>query len=285
MQTVRDLFAKGKSLLANMPDPALEAKQLLLKSCGISEEFFYSHPEQDVSSRRESAYFRLVSVRLEGVPLAYILGEKEFWSLGFKVSPGVLIPRPETEILVERVLALATKGKEIIADIGTGSGNIAVSLASELPQARIVASDISAKALGLAETNAGLHKLSNIRFVRGSLFGPLQKLGFRGKCDFIVSNPPYVSRQEWETLPDEIRDHEPRKALVAGESGLEVIEKLIRLAPAFLKPGGYLCMEIGHGQEESVLSFFGREWSESRSYPDLSGIPRVVLGRTSPIRS
>jgi len=280
LPTARDLFAKGKSLLANKPDPALEAKQLLLKSCGISEQSFYSHPEKEVPSSRESAFFRLVSARLEGVPLAYVLGEKEFWSLGFKVSPGVLIPRPETEILVEKAAAIATEGNEIIADIGTGSGNIAVSLASELPRARIVATDISAGALSLAETNAGHHHLSNIRFVRGSLFGPLQKLGLRGRCDIIVSNPPYVSLREWETLPEEIRDHEPRKALVAGESGLEVIDKLVRRAPAFLKPGGYLCLEIGYGQKESVLSLFEPEWGESRSYPDLAGIPRVVVGRT-----
>lgn len=285
MQTVRDLFAKGKSLLANMPDPALEAKQLLLKSCGILEESFYSHPEREVPSSRESAFFRLVSARLKGVPLAYVLGEKEFWSMGFRVAPGVLIPRPETEILVEKVIALATKGNELIADIGTGSGNIAVSLASELPRASIVASDISARALKLAKDNARLQKLSNIRFVRGSLFGPLQQMGLRGKFDVIVSNPPYVSRQEWEALPEEIRGHEPRKALLAGESGLEVIEKLIRRAPAYLKSGGYLCLEIGFGQKESVLSFFGSGWLELRSYPDLSGIPRVVVGRTSPIRS
>jgi release factor glutamine methyltransferase len=285
LQTVRDLFARGKSLLAGMPDPALEAKQLLLKSCGIPEESFYSHPGQEIPSSQESAFLRLVSARLKGVPLAYVLGEKEFWSMGFKVAPGVLIPRPETEILVEKVIALATEGSEIIADIGTGSGNIAVSVAIELPQAGIVASDISAKALSLARINAGLQKVSNIRFERGSLFGPLQKLGFRGKCDVIVSNPPYVSLKEWETLPGEIRDHEPRKALVAGESGLEIIKKLIRRAPAFLRPGGYLCLEIGYGQEQRVLSLFGSGWGECRSYPDLSGIPRVVTGRTSPRRS
>ena len=279
LSTVRDLFHKGKSLLNNLSDPPLEARLLLHKSAGITEESFYSDPERDVSASQESAFFRLVSRRLEGVPLAYVLGEKEFWSIGFKVSPGVLIPRPETELLVERVIALSTKEGELIADIGTGSGNIAVSLAGELPKARIIATDVSTKALELAKMNAGLQKISTIEFVRGSLFGPLQNLGLRGKCDFIVSNPPYVSEEEWETLSDEIRNHEPKRALVAGKSGLEFIEKLVRRAKDFLRPGGYLCLEIGYGQDGRVLSFFGSFWQDLRSFSDLNGIPRVVVAR------
>jgi len=265
--------------LKSVSDPSLEARQLLLKSTGISGESFYSCPEREVSKSHASKFLRLVSKRLDGMPLAYVLGEKEFWSIGFKVSPGVLIPRPETELLIENVIALSSKENELIADIGTGAGNIAVSLAKELPQARIVASDVSQQALKQAKMNAGLQKISTIEFVRGSLFGPLQKLGFQGKCDFIVSNPPYVSEEEWETLPEEIKNHEPRRALVAGKSGLEIIKRLIQRAPVFLKSGGFLCLEMGFGQQEKVLSFFDGVWDYARCFRDLSGIPRVVIAR------
>ena len=213
------------------------------------------------------------------MPLAYVLEEKEFWSLRFKVAPGVLIPRPETELLVEKVIGLSSERKELIADIGTGAGNISVALAKELPRAKIVATDVSDQALDLARQNARMHEISTITFEKGSLFAPLEKLGLQKRCDFIVSNPPYVSEDEWQTLPEEIKNHEPKRALVPGESGFEIIEKLIQQAPEYLRPGGYLCLEIGWGQMEKVLSFFGESWLQAWSFDDLNGIPRAVVAQ------
>jgi release factor glutamine methyltransferase len=279
MSTIQELYTKAKSLLENYPDAAIESKVLVLKSLAISEEEFYSHPDRRVSESKVQQFYGLVLKRQHGTPLAYVVGEKEFWSLLFKVTPGVLIPRPETELLVEKVIELSSGGKELIVDIGTGAGNIAVSIAKDLTQARIVATDVSQQALKKAKINADLQKVPRIEFVRGSLFVPLRKLELQGKCDFIVSNPPYVSEEEWETLSEEIKNHEPKRALVAGKNGLEFIKRLIQQAPAFLGPGGYLCLEMGWNQKEKVLSFFGSDWQNPVCYCDLNNIPRVVIAQ------
>lgn len=267
-------------MLKDVPRPSLETKLLVLKCTGIPESVFYSHPEKEVSRAQENEFFRLISKRKEGMPLAYVIGEKEFWSIPFMVFPGVLIPRPETEILVERVIALSLKQKELIVDIGTGAGVIAVALARELPRARIIATDISQVALKTAGMNAALQKISSITWRRGSLYGPLKNLRMQKKCDFIVSNPPYVSEKEWECLQEDIRNYEPKDALVAGESGLEFIRELIKGAPEFLKPGGYLCLEIGHGRKEKVISLFGDGWEAPQCFRDLSGIARVITAQS-----
>lgn len=279
MRTIQDLFKKGKSLLEDSPHPSLEAKLLVLKSVRISEDKFYSHPEMEISEAQENKFFRLISKRRRGMPLAYVIQEKEFWSIPFKVFPGVLIPRPETEILVEGVIALSSKKKELIVDVGTGAGIIAVALAKELPRARIIATDISQAALKTAGENAALQKISSITFKRGSLYEPLKKLRVQGKCDFIVSNPPYVSEKEWPSLQEDIRNYEPKEALVAGEDGLEFIQSLVQGAPEYLRPGGYLCLEIGQGQKEMVISFFGDGWKAPQYFHDLSGIPRVIIAQ------
>jgi release factor glutamine methyltransferase len=229
----------------------------------------------------ERRFDKLVSKRLAGYPLAYLTGVKEFWSIPFRVSPGVLIPRPETELIVEKMLELSSRENETIVDIGTGCGNIAVSLAKELPQARIVAIDRAQKALKLAKLNASRQKISNIIFARGSLFSALSRVRLEGKCDFIASNPPYVTEEEWTELDIEIRDHEPKSALVAGKSGLEVIKKLIQGAPTYLRPGGYLLVEIGASQKDKVRSLFDSSsaWEKVNFFKDLSGISRVAVGR------
>jgi release factor glutamine methyltransferase len=173
------------------------------------------------------------------------------------------------------------KTDRLIADIGTGSGNIAISLARELPDAQIVASDISKTALKVARMNAQNLRVSNVTFAQGSLFTPLDRFKLQGKCDFIVSNPPYVAQKDWETVQPEVRDFEPKRALVAGKTGLEFIQKLVKGAPAYLKPGGYLVFEIGYGQEPDVLSLFSKsnKWSSVRCFDDLSGISRVVVAQ------
>lgn len=223
----------------------------------------------------------MISKRLQGSPVPYLIGKKEFWSISFKVSPGVMIPRPETELIIEKVLELASRQDVIIVDIGTGCGNIAVSLAKELPKAKIVATDISQRALKLASMNASRQSISSINFVQGSLFSALKRLRLRGKCDFIVSNPPYVSRKEWTRLPREIRDYEPMRALVAGKTGLEIIQKLALEAPYYLRPGGSLIFEIGYFQKDEVKSLLASNpsWKDIGFFKDLSGNWRVAVGK------
>jgi release factor glutamine methyltransferase len=276
-KTLDDLFRRGIALLHDRPQSVLESKVLLLRAASLSEEDFFAAPRAQASPKTEAYFLRLVERRKEGVPLSHLTGTKEFWSIPLRVSPSVLIPRPETEILVEKVLELSGRGPECILDLGTGSGNIAIALAKELPHARILAADISLRALVVARRNAALQKARRVEFVRSNLFGAFRGTGIR--FDFIVSNPPYVSRREWEGLPAEIRDFEPRRALLAGESGLELIRRLARQARTFLKPGGYLIFEIGEGQRDEVLALFAKRWTEIETAWDLAGKPRVITAR------
>ncbi len=276
-RSLLDLYRLGVSLLEDRPQAGLEAKVLLLKAAALPEERFFAAPEAPCPARVEASFLRLVEKRRSGVPLSYLTKVKEFWSLPFAVTPSVLVPRPETEVLVEKVLELATRERESILDLGTGSGNIAVALASELPRARIVAVDVSERALRVARRNAALHKVRRIEFRRSDLFSAFRGTGDR--FDFIVCNPPYVSRAEWDALPAEVRGFEPRRALVAGESGLETIGRLVRRAGSFLNPGGHLIFEIGDGQRDKVLSLFGRRWTEIETAWDLAGRPRVITAR------
>ena len=284
---------------------------MLYKVLSIGEERFYADPGLSIPKRQEDAYFKLIRKRLSGIPTAYLTGRREFWSLSFEVGPGVLIPRPETELVVEKVLELArAKSRKesgggngsglLIADIGTGCGCIAISLAKELPGSRVIATDASEAALRYARRNASALGIKNIEFLQGDLFEPFRdkrvQEGFAriqgtnariegntdqlaNRFDFIVSNPPYVSAAEWETLEREVREHEPREALVAGDKGTEVIERLIPESSLFLKPGGHLIFEIGFGQKESVLSFFEAEWGSVAGFDDLGGVPRVIVAR------
>lgn len=249
-----------------------------MSAASIGEEQFLSSPKQELLRKQERRFFQLIAKRLAGFPLSYLTGSKEFWSISFKVFPDVCIPRPETELLVENAVGLSSRKEETIVDIGTGCGNIAVSLAKELPKACIIATDISERALKAARLNASEQKVRNITFARGDLLLPLEKLNLKGKCDFIVSNPPYVSEKEWIGLSAEIKNHEPKKALVAGETGLEFIEKIIKGTPPFLRPGGFLILELGEGQRDEVVSFFNTRWKEVNSFQDLNGIPRVIIG-------
>ncbi len=258
---------------------ALEAKLLLLSATGLSEEDFLKAPGRSLSRAEERRFNRLAAGRLKGCPLAYLTGFKEFWSQDFRVAPGILIPRPETELIVEKVCALSARAKMTIVDVGTGCGNIAVSLAKELPRARIVATDISRRSLKIARLNAGDHHLRRLTFLNGDLLVPLKKLRLQGRCDFIVSNPPYVSQRDWGKLPREIREHEPKRALLAGPTGLEVISRLVLQTPNYLRSGGWLLVEIGKGQLPRVIGILGSVWKEVAWAADLKGIPRVVMAQ------
>lgn len=226
-------------------------------------------------------FYSLIDKRRTGFPLAYLTGIKEFWSIPFEVTPGVLIPRPETELVVEKTVLLSSQEREIILDVGTGCGNIAISIARELPGARIIASDISRKALKTAQRNAIALKVDNVFFTHGDLFSAFEGLGLQESCDFIVSNPPYVSVRDWQMLQSEIKEHEPKEALIAGETGLEMINKLVKESLSYLKPGGYFVCEIGDGQKEEVCSMFKTQWQNVRCHKDLGGILRVIIAERS----
>jgi release factor glutamine methyltransferase len=280
--TARELLQTGTRLLQHkVAAPQVEAKVLLLLAAGLKEVELLASPERVIADKEEKKYRRLIQRRLSGVPLAYIVGRKEFWSMSLRVETGVLIPRPESELLVEKTLDLAAGPRATIVDIGTGSGNIALALAKELPAARVVATDVSIRALRVAILNAHEQGLENVTFVRGSLFSALSGLGLEAGCDFIVCNPPYVSASEWRTLPREIRDHEPRRAFLGGKTGLEFVRRLIKGSPAYLKPGGHLLFEVGYGQAEAATALLGPDWTGVRSSVDLRGIARVIAAQKS----
>jgi release factor glutamine methyltransferase len=224
----------------------------------------------------------LVLRRTKGEPLQYLTGEQEFFGLGFMVGPGVLIPRPETEILVEKAVKLIGERLEArFLDIGTGSGCIAVAVAHEILSARGWAVDISAKALEIACLNAERHGVAErVQFVRSDML----KCFPRASCfDFIFCNPPYVALQDCDSLPIEVRDHEPHSALFGGMSGLEFYEDLIPEIPSRLFDGGYLLLELGMGQAEEVRQLVeGVGLAVETILPDLQGIPRCLVGRKLP---
>lgn len=278
LKTCRELYLQGKALLLNLPqaDPALESKLLLMKAASLSEMDFFCHSCKKISKRAEHRFFKWIQERRKRVPLAYLLGEKEFWSLPFYVFPGILIPRPETELLVEKAVELILRRGSLIVEIGTGSGCISIALAKEFPLSRIIATDISLKALRIAKLNAERHRATAITFVRGDLFAPCKRLSLEKKADLIVCNPPYVSEKKWTALAPEIRAHEPKPALVSGPSGLEFISRLTKGARAYLRSSGRLLFEIGQGHENSVRSLFASGWANVKIFDDLRGIPRVV---------
>lgn len=240
--------------------------------------YLYAHPERELTPEEEARYQEAFTRRASGIPSQYITGHQEFWGLDFIVSSAVLVPRPETEHLIESVLPLAKAlPHPKIADVGTGSGCIAITLAKELAEAEIYATDISSAALEIARANAARHEQqARIKFQETDLLRGLPLDSF----DFIVSNPPYVGESEEDTVQLEVRKHEPRVAVFAGPSGTEVIERLIPQARAALKPVGWLMMEISGTIADRAEQLL-RGWSEVKTIPDLQGIPRVVVARKS----
>jgi len=276
--TAAELLRRAVDRFRSLPgaDPFLEARVLLRRTVDLPDLDIFAYPNRPIAEAAARRFLRAVEERGRRRPLAYILGEKEFWSIPMTVTPAVLIPRPETEVLVEEALARVSSAEPLIIEIGTGSGCIAVALAKELPGARLIATDVSRRALRLAETNAARHGAGNIRFQAGDLFGALRGLGLEGRADLVVSNPPYVAEKEWEELAPEVRDHEPRRAFVSGPTGLEAIDRLARGAGRFLAPGGLMLLEFGAGQAAAVRRMFGPPWKNRETIRDLSGRPRVL---------
>lgn len=279
--TLRECVQWGTAQLAAGPHPdkaRQDAETLLLHHTGKNRAWLIAHLDDEFAGCRAIGYSAWIERRAAGEPIQYILGECEFYGLPFRVTPDVLIPRPETEHLVEAALALANrKTLRGILDIGTGSGAIAIALAHHLPDAQLTATDLSAAALALAQENAervGVAK--QIRFLQGDLLAPVPDDVF----DLIVSNPPYIPISDREHLSVEVRDHEPALALFAGDDGLEVYNRLIPSAHAALASGGFLSVEIGHGQRDGLqrlLEFAG--FTQIQFTPDLQGIPRVVTAQ------
>ncbi len=242
--------------------------------------YLFAHPERELSGEEESRYDALLAERARGVPAQYITGHQEFWGMDLIVSPAVLIPRPETEHVIETVLELASKSptppdsKMRIVDVGTGSGAIALALAREFSVAEIHATDISPAALEIATANAARLELTGrIQFHRTDLLE-----GISGEFEFVVSNPPYVGESEEDQVQLEVRKFEPRNAVFAGPKGTEVIDRLIPQALRVLRPGGWFVMEISGTIADEVRSLL-KSWDHVSIVPDLQGIPRVVRAR------
>jgi len=271
----------------HVPSPRLNAELLLMFTLNCDRAHLYAHPERELASDERTRYNVALAERARGVPAQYITGHQEFWGMDLIVSPAVLIPRPETEHVVETVIELADPKRAggqarplhtsalRIADVGTGSGCIAVALAKELPQAEIHATDISPAALEIARANAVRHQLeSRIHFHEADLLSGLDNNFF----DIVVSNPPYVGESEEDQVQFEVRKFEPRNAVFAGPTGVEVIARLIPQAHTALKPGGWLVMEISGTISEEVGQLL-RDWNDVGTRVDLQSIPRVVQAR------
>lgn len=269
--TIRTALAQGSELLerGGVAAPKLTAEVLLGHATHRERTYFYAHPEQELREVEWLHYGRYLHERLKGKPTQYITKRQEFYGREFAVTRDVLIPRPETELLVESVLALKQRDGVII-DIGTGSGAIAITLALELNRP-VIATDLSAEACMVATSNArGLG--AKVQFLEADLLKPFED----GVADIVVSNPPYVPLSGRALLQREVRDWEPSLALYGGPDGIAVYERLIPEAKRVLKPGGALAMEIGFGQSEAV-SALAREWRNVQLLPDLAGIPRVLM--------
>jgi release factor glutamine methyltransferase len=263
-----------------------DALVLLLHATGLTRATYHANPDHRLTPAQQTAYEALILRRLAHEPIQYITGEQEFYGLAVHVTPAVLIPRPETEHLVEAVLAefKPTESPHIV-DIGTGSGAIAIALAHHLPHAHITATDISAAALEIAAANAKRHNLTNrIRFLESDLLPvPYRQAAFtrearREQYEVLVSNPPYVPTTDRDTLHPQVRDYEPAAALFAGPDGLDIYRRLIPQARSALKPNGMLALEIGHGQRNAVAELL-QDWRALRFVDDLQQIPRVALAR------
>jgi release factor glutamine methyltransferase len=289
---VRAALKEGIARLrvAKVPSDTLAAELLLMHALGRDRTWLYTNPEHQLNPAAAEKYFTLVARRAAGEPTQYLTGKQEFWSLEFEVTPDVLIPRPETEHVVEVALErLGERGIKInmktgtpsptlrIADVGTGSGCLAVALAHELPHAEIVATDISAAALEVARRNSARHAVNDrLRFVEANLFEGIS--GSPLPFDLIVSNPPYIARSESRSLPTEVRDHEPHSALFGGPTGTEMYAQLIQQAGALLRSGGILVLELGYNSADAVRKMFHEErcWANISITNDLASIPRVI---------
>ena len=276
--------AVNRLTAAHIGSPRMNAELLLMFTLDCDRAYLFAHSERELTAEEQARYEEALNQRSHGIPAQYITGHQEFWGMDFIVTPAVLIPRPETEHVIETVLKLSNGGRASspgyptrIVDVGTGSACIALALAKELPAAEIHATDISSAALEVAHANAARHQLENrIHFHQADLLQGLDPAAF----DFVVSNPPYVGESEADQVQLEVRKFEPRNAVFAGPTGLEVIERLIPQAHAALKPGGWLVIEVSGTIADRVQRLLAG-WRHVEITNDLQVIPRVASAQKS----
>jgi release factor glutamine methyltransferase len=284
--TLKDALTSAIDRLtgAQVGSPRMNAELLLMFTLGSDRAYLFAHPERELTTEEQGRLEDSLNQRARGVPAQYVTGHQEFWGMDLIVSSAVLIPRPETEHVIETVLQLANKndggrassGSPIrVVDVGTGSGCIALALAKEFPHAEIHATDVSADALEVAHANAARHQFeSRIHFHQTDLLWGLDPASF----DFVVSNPPYVGESEEDEVQLEVRKFEPRNAVFAGPTGLEVIERLILQALTALRPSGWLVIEISGSIADRVKHLLS-QWQQVQITNDLRGIPRVAFAQ------
>jgi release factor glutamine methyltransferase len=275
-ESIQSLIAKGISSLINLSEtPELDCEMLLCRALKKDRSFLRTWPERSLNSEQSQLFYKLLELRAQGTPIAYLMGTREFWSREFYVDPSVLIPRPDTECLIEISLDIIQQNNcKSLLDLGTGSGAIAITLAAESPSSRVTAVDISQAATSLAEKNATKLGIHNVNFLVSDWFSKIQPQFF----DLIVSNPPYISPDDPHLTSGDLR-FEPIGALMSQDNGLADIETIIEKAPAFLASGARLIIEHGYNQHLNVQQIFRKHgYTSVKTYYDLSNHPRVTLG-------
>jgi release factor glutamine methyltransferase len=272
--TLREALRKAADRLEkhHVSSPRLNAEVIFSHCLRVEKTYLYTH-DRALNPDEEQRIEDALHERISGVPVQYIVGRQEFFGRYFNVSPSVLIPRPETEFIVEAVLSYRPAPGTKILDVGTGSGCIGITLALELPETRVTITDVSMDALEVARANA-VQLGANVTIACMDLLE-----GVHGPFDFIVSNPPYISPREASRLQTEVREHEPHVALFSDDDGAGMFRRLIPSAERELKHGGYLILEIGAGLEKRVLSMFSRRWKQFPTKADLQGIPRTITAQ------
>lgn len=277
---VTALLDQAYQQLAAVSDSALLDAEVLLCHClHKNRSFIRAWPEHQLTDQQAAEFLALIAQRQQGVPVAYLTGEREFWSRSFKVNPDVLIPRPDSELLIELSLDLlpATQANKII-DLGTGSGILGITLAAERPRSKVIACDLSPTALCTAQDNAQQLQIDNVRFLASNWFSAITDRDF----DLVISNPPYIDQHDPHLQQGDVR-FEPDSALISAENGLQDIRLLADQARQHLKPGGYLLIEHGYDQQTAVQALFKRfNYQQITTHRDYAGNPRVTSGQWSP---
>jgi len=283
LPTISEAIAEGARRLAEarIDEARRTAGVLLGHLLGVDRAYLITRSDEQIDDPTYQTYLALIERRAAGEPLQYITGHQEFYGLDFLVTLDVLIPRPETEFLVERVITLAREFREhspLIVDVGTGSGCVAVAVAANVPRARLIATDVSYAAVDIARRNASQNGVEDrIQFLTGDLLTPLAERGLEGAVDILASNPPYVDEGKPELIQREVREWEPREALFGGADGLDFYRRLLENGVSYVKPGGHLIFEIGYSQLDSIKGLIEESrWKLVDVTRDLQGIPRTL---------
>ncbi|MCJ8298647.1 MAG: peptide chain release factor N(5)-glutamine methyltransferase [Pseudomonadales bacterium] len=278
--SISQALQKSQLLIGKSASPELDVQLLLAEVLRQSTSYLYTWPERYLSAEQYGDFSALLQRRIQGEPVAYLLGYQDFWTLRLRVSEDTLIPRPDTELLVEQALLLLADGDFKVADLGTGTGAVALSLASERPSWKVWACDYIAAAAQLAELNREQHRLDNVQVVTGSWFEPLT-----GKFTLIVSNPPYIEAEDDHLTSGDLR-FEPRSALVSGSDGLLDIAHIVSNSPEYLQLDGWLLLEHGYNQGPAVRKLFQqRGFNKVQTVQDLAANDRVTLGQWAAVTS